>query len=217
MPAATSSAVTSRPMGCRAFRAARSAAGSPAWSSSRPTQGVSAVPGFTQLTRVPSGVWSAAIPGVRAPTPPFVAEYSPPRRTPPLAAPPPARPARGPPSSAVSRLLFLSWRPPGRASGRRDEALLGPAETVDLQPHDVARPQVRVVGQAERHPGGSAGVDDVAGFEHHVLAQVPDEVSDLEDHVARRAVLPLAAVDLKPQPESLPARHLVGRDEPRPH
>ena len=62
--------------GCRAFRAARSAAGSPAWSSSRPTQGVSAVPGFTQLTRMPSWMWSAAIARVRDSTAPLVAEYS---------------------------------------------------------------------------------------------------------------------------------------------
>lgn len=52
--AATSSAVTSRPCGCRASSAFRSAAGSAAAASSRPTQGVSAVPGLTQFTRMPS-------------------------------------------------------------------------------------------------------------------------------------------------------------------
>ena len=61
MACATSSAVTSLPIGCRASSAARSAAGSSAASSSRATQGVSAVPGATPLTRIPSATWSAAI------------------------------------------------------------------------------------------------------------------------------------------------------------
>src|SRR6185437_15580456 len=76
MPAATSSAVTSRPIGCLACRAARSAAGSSAASRSLPTHGVSAVPGLTQLTRIPSWMWSAAIASVSERTAPFVAEYS---------------------------------------------------------------------------------------------------------------------------------------------
>ena len=70
---ATSSALTSRPIGCRASSAARSAAGSAAWSSRRPTHGVSAVPGFTQLTRMPSRTWSAAIASVSDSTAPLVA------------------------------------------------------------------------------------------------------------------------------------------------
>ena len=71
--AATSSAVTSRPVGWRASSAARSAAGSSAASSSRPTQGVSAVPGLTQLTRMPSRTWSAAIARVSDSTAPLLA------------------------------------------------------------------------------------------------------------------------------------------------
>ncbi|CAM5243756.1 hypothetical protein STANM309S_05164 [Streptomyces tanashiensis] len=76
MAAATSAAVTSRPVGWRASRAARSAAGSAAASSSRPTHGVSTVPGFTQLTRMPSRTWSAAMARVRDRTAPLLAEYS---------------------------------------------------------------------------------------------------------------------------------------------
>src|SRR3984885_5450520 len=76
MPAATSSALTSRPIGCLAARAARSAAGSSAAARSRPTHGGSAVPGFTQLTRMPSCRWSGAIASVSESTAPFVAEYS---------------------------------------------------------------------------------------------------------------------------------------------
>ncbi len=76
MAAATSSALTSRPIGCLAASAARSAAGSAACPSRRPTQGVSAVPGFTQFTRMPSGKWSAAMASVRDSTAPLVAEYS---------------------------------------------------------------------------------------------------------------------------------------------
>ena len=66
MAAATSSAVTRRPMGWRALSAARSACGSAAASSSRPTHGVSTVPGFTQLTLIPSATWSAAMASVSA-------------------------------------------------------------------------------------------------------------------------------------------------------
>ena len=76
MAAATSSAVTSRPIGWRAFSAARSASGSSAASTRRATQGVSAVPGFTQFTRMPSPMWSAAMARVRDCTAPLVAEYS---------------------------------------------------------------------------------------------------------------------------------------------
>src|SRR5690606_24462609 len=73
---ATSSGETRRPWGWRACRAARSAAGSAAESSRRPTHGVSAVPGITALTRMPSRRWSAAIARVRADTAPLDAEYS---------------------------------------------------------------------------------------------------------------------------------------------
>ena len=65
--------VTSRPVGWRASRAARSAAGSSAASSRRCTHGVSAVPGLTQLTRMPSRTWSAAIARVSDSTAPLVA------------------------------------------------------------------------------------------------------------------------------------------------
>src|SRR5207237_8783587 len=49
---ATSTAGTSRPVGWRAASLARSACGSCADSSRRATQGVSAVPGVTQFTRI---------------------------------------------------------------------------------------------------------------------------------------------------------------------
>ncbi len=70
---ATSSGVTRRPDGWRASSAARSTAGSGALSSSRATHGVSAVPGFTQFTRMPSRKWSAAIASVRDRTAPLLA------------------------------------------------------------------------------------------------------------------------------------------------
>jgi hypothetical protein len=76
MAAATSPAVTSRPMGWRAASAARSAAGSGEAPSSRSTHGVSTVPGFTQLTLIPSATWSAAMASVRAKTAPLLAQYS---------------------------------------------------------------------------------------------------------------------------------------------
>ena len=66
-------ALTRRPIGWRASSAARSASGSSAASSRRPTHGVSAVPGLTQLTRMPSPTWSAAIASVSESTAPLVA------------------------------------------------------------------------------------------------------------------------------------------------
>src|SRR2546429_1025031 len=76
MAAATSGADTKRPMGCRARRAASSAPGSSVASSSLRTHGVSAVPGLTQLTLIPSATWSAAMAKVNDRTAPFVALYS---------------------------------------------------------------------------------------------------------------------------------------------
>ena len=68
--------MTSRPCGCRAASAARSAAGSAAAASSRATHGVSAVPGLTAFTRMPSARPSAAIARVSADTAPLLAEYT---------------------------------------------------------------------------------------------------------------------------------------------
>src|ERR1700688_5173987 len=76
MANATSSAVTRRPMGWRARRAAAAASASDAWSSSRRTHGVSAVPGVTALTRMPWVTKSAAIARVNDRTAPLLAEYS---------------------------------------------------------------------------------------------------------------------------------------------
>ena len=53
----------------------RSAAGSADWANRRCTQGVSAVPGFTQLTRTPSTIWSFAIAIVKDRTAPLLALY----------------------------------------------------------------------------------------------------------------------------------------------
>lgn len=61
------------PCGWRASRAARSAAGSGAADRRRSIHGVSAVPGVTQLTRVPSCKWSAAMLKVSNRAAPFVA------------------------------------------------------------------------------------------------------------------------------------------------
>ena len=52
-----------------------SRSGSGVASASRWTHGVSAVPGTTQLTRIPSPTWSAAMARVRASTAPLVALY----------------------------------------------------------------------------------------------------------------------------------------------
>ena len=87
---------------------------------------------------------------------------------------------------------------------------------VDLQPDPVTRAQVGVVGQAERDPRRRAGVDQIAELEDHVLAQVPDEIADTEDHVGGVAVLAPVSVDRQPQPELLRVGHLIGSHQPPP-
>src|SRR5262252_6087392 len=62
-------------MGWRAVSAARSAPGSGAARSSRPTHGVSTVPGLTQLTLMWSRTWSAAMARVSERIAPLLAEY----------------------------------------------------------------------------------------------------------------------------------------------
>ncbi len=60
--------------GWRARSASAAAAGSSCLVEQPPTQGVSAVPGGTALTRMPSRTWSAAIASVSAATAPLLAE-----------------------------------------------------------------------------------------------------------------------------------------------
>ena len=64
-------------------------------------------------------------------------------------------------------------------------------------------------------PGGSAGIDDVAWLEHHELADVPNDVSDTENHVGGRITLTQHTVHRKLQVEVLRVRNLVGRYQPR--
>src|SRR5918994_3945835 len=104
MAAAPSSAETSRPVGWRARRAASSASGSGVAARSRRTQGVSAVPGLTQLTRIPSGRWSAAMARVSESTAPLVALYR-------------ARSGR-PAVAAIEQVLTIAARPERRRWGK---------------------------------------------------------------------------------------------------
>src|ERR1019366_3076659 len=63
------------------------------------------------------------------------------------------------------------------------------AETVDLELDDVPGAQVRMIGEAQRDARRGSGVDEIPGTQHHELAEVPDEVVDVEDHCRRRAIL----------------------------
>src|ERR1019366_642799 len=63
------------------------------------------------------------------------------------------------------------------------------AETVDGELGHVTSLQEGDVGVTKRHAGGCAGVDQVTRFEHHELAQVPDDVVHSENHVRGSAVL----------------------------
>src|SRR4029453_15953853 len=143
---ATSSALTSRPIGWRGLSALRSATGSGAWSSSRPTHGVSAVPGLTQLTRIPSRTWSQAIARVSDSTAPFDALYT-------------ARCGR-PAVAAIEQVLTIA-----AAGGvRRGGWEVGEGGAGDAyHPHDVhvEHPQPLVVGVVgDGADGADTGVVD---------------------------------------------------------
>src|SRR6266487_685775 len=152
---ATSSAVTSRPSGCRAASAARSAAGSGAAASSRATHGVSTVAGATQFTLIPSPMWSAAIARVSDSTAPLVAEYS-------------AR--RGNPAVATIEQVFtiIAW--PRRADGARCADPRVVDQDVKATEHRYGlrdrRPNRRVIGHICLdcvHPDSSGpGARDIA-------------------------------------------------------
>src|SRR5512147_2922275 len=104
---------------------------------------------------------------------------------------------------------------PSLLVGGRYDALTLLAEAGDAQVHPVPGPQVerRLLPHADA--GGRARGDDVARLQAHEAAQVAHEERDAEHHVARRAPLEAAPVDLEPQVEVLRVGHLVGGDQPR--
>jgi hypothetical protein len=69
------------------------------------------------------------------------------------------------------------------------EAVLDGADAVDLDAHDVAVAQPARRLEAHAHAGGRAGGDDVAGVERDAARAGLDQRLDVEDHVARVAVL----------------------------
>ena len=139
---ATSSAVTSRPMGCRASSAARSSSGSGAASRRRATHGVSAVPGATPLTRIPSAMWSAAIARVSAYSAPLLALYT-------------AR--RGSPAhEAIEHVTTTAGAGEARRCGSAGRNRARNADDVDVE--NVMPFVVRVV--LDRSLGADAGVGD---------------------------------------------------------
>jgi len=115
-----------------------------------------------------------------------------------------------PPSSSGG-----AGRPVLVRSGRVDQSLPLPAQAGHLQLHHVAGAQVgEAPGQGD--PLRGAGADHVAGAQHQVPAQVPDQVRHVEDHVGGAGVLPGFAVDPGAQPQRLRVGHLAGRYQPRP-
>ena len=69
------------------------------------------------------------------------------------------------------------------------------AEAWDFQIEYVAASQEWHIIVAHGHASGSSCVDKVSCFEHHELAQVPNDVVDIEDHVFGVAVLTGDAID----------------------
>jgi hypothetical protein len=93
--------------------------------------------------------------------------------------------------------------------------LPGDAEPVDAEFHDVAglQPDRRAVAHPDA--GRGAGVDEVAGFEDHELAQVVDDHVRVEDHRPGVAGLPADPVDIEPHVEIAHVGDLVRGGQPR--
>src|SRR5580693_2105076 len=89
------------------------------------------------------------------------------------------------------------------------------AQTLDRQPHAVARFEELRRLHAETDTRRRAGRDDVAGQQGHEMADIADDVVDPEDQIGGIAVLYPPAVDLGPQPELARIGHLIGGDDPR--
>src|SRR3954471_9895710 len=87
------------------------------------------------------------------------------------------------------------------SSGRRDDVLALPAETLDAELHEIAGLQEGRRALAHPDPGRGSGVDEVAGLEHYELAEVVHDERRPEEHRRRRAVLPPHAVDVEPHPQ----------------
>src|SRR5713101_4356286 len=103
----------------------------------------------------------------------------------------------------------------GRSAPVGDEKRVLLAETLDRDPHRVARFEEFRRLEAHRDPGRGAGRDDVARDQRHEMADIADDVLDAEDQVGGVAVLPPLAVDFGRDLELAGIAHLVAGDEPR--
>src|ERR1700675_1705850 len=95
------------------------------------------------------------------------------------------------------------------------EQLALTTETGDPEFDDVSVTQIGMIRSAQRHARRGPGADDVPGIEDHELAEIPDDLPDSEDHVARRAGLAPDPVHIEPEIQSAWVDHFVAGDEPR--
>src|SRR5262245_57340733 len=99
---------------------------------------------------------------------------------------------------------------------RLTQNLALPTQPVDLQLDDVTGPQVGLgIGLPQPDASGGAGIDEVAGLQHHELAQISDDLADAEDHVLCGAILARFTVDPQAQSQRLRILDFIGGDQPR--
>src|SRR5580704_17565849 len=84
------------------------------------------------------------------------------------------------------------------------------AQTLDRQPHAVARFEELRRLHAETDTRRRAGRDDVAGQQGHEMADIADDVVDPEDQIGGVAVLYPPVVDLGPQAAALDLKFALG-------
>ena len=73
-----------------------------------------------------------------------------------------------------------------------------------------------MVGQSERYARRRTGIDHVTWSQDKELTEVPNDISDVEHHVARRAVLAKCAVHPEAQRKVLRIADALRVDDPRP-
>src|SRR6516225_1043215 len=79
----------------------------------------------------------------------------------------------------------------------------------------VAHFQVLWRFHSEANACGCSSRDQVARFERHELRNVTHKFTDIENHIARAAVLFYLAVHAQGHPQLLYIRNFVGRNKPR--
>src|SRR5262252_2673472 len=83
------------------------------------------------------------------------------------------------------------------------------AELIDAEFHNITGLQILGWLHAHRNARGRSGTDDVAGQQRHKLADIAYQRGNIENHLARRASLPIFAIHLQPHAEPMGIRDLI--------